>query len=192
MSAVAEDLVPGPAAAGQQHAPEARRGLVIVHTGDGKGKTTAAFGMVTRMLAHGGRCVVIQFIKGKRDAATRLLRHPRLHWHCAGGGFTWTAGGREYGRSDCDIGWQIAAASLSNPAFDLVLLDELNIALACDYLEVDDVLAALAARPGGQHVVITGRHASPELVAAADLVTEMREVKHPFAAGVPAQCGIEY
>jgi cob(I)alamin adenosyltransferase len=135
--------------------------------------------------------VVIQFIKGKRDAATRLLRHPRLHWHCAGGGFTWTMD-VDAGRSDCETGWQMAAASLGNPAFDLVMLDELNIALACDYLEIDRVLAALAARPAGQHVIITGRHAAPELMAMADLVTEMREVKHPFAAGVPAQCGIEF
>lgn len=170
----------------------ARHGLLIVHTGDGKGKTTAALGMVARMLAHGGRCVVIQFIKRRRDHATALLRHPRLHWHCVGTGFTWAGGGTELIRSACDTGWQLALHSLADPAVDLVVLDELNIALACDYVDLDPVLAALAARPGRQHVIVTGRHALPDLVATADLVTEMRSVKYPFARGVTAQRGIEF
>lgn len=168
-----------------------QRGLIVVHTGDGKGKTTAALGLVTRMLSHGGRCAVVQFIKERRDSATRLLRHPRLHWHCAGGGFTWAADPAAL-RTACETGWQLAVACLRDPGFDLVLLDELNIVLTAGYLEPEPVLAALAARPPTQHVAITGRDALPELVAAADLVTEMRLVKHPFARGVPAQAGIEF
>lgn len=172
--------------------PDPAQGLVIVHTGDGKGKTTAALGMLARMLSHGRHCVVIQFIKRRRDHATRLLHHPHLQWHCVGSGFTWAGGGPEVARTACETGWLMARLSLSDPTVDFVLLDELNIVLACDYLEIGDVLAALAARPAGQHVVITGRHALPELVTTADLVTEMHEVKHPFAAGVAAQCGIEF
>jgi len=169
-----------------------RLGLVVIHTGDGKGKTTAALGLVARMLAHGGRCAVVQFVKERRDAATRLLRHPRLHWHCVGGGFTWEAADPTHLRLACETGWQLATDCLSDPGYDLVLLDELNIVLAAGYLDPEPVLAALAARPRTQHVAITGRHALPELVAAADLVTEMRPVKHPFDRGLPAQAGIEF
>lgn len=169
-----------------------RHGLLMVHTGDGKGKTTAAFGLVARMLAHGGRCVVIQFIKRRRDQATTLLHHPRLQWHCVGTGFTWAGNSEQVVRAACETGWQLALRSLGDANVDLLVLDELNIALACDYLDLDEVLAALAARPGRQHVVVTGRHALPDLVAMAELVTEMREVKHPFAAGVAAQRGIEF
>lgn len=183
---------------GQAAATSTRRefapahGLVIVHTGDGKGKTTAAFGMLARMRSHGRHCVVVQFIKRRRDHATRLLHHPHLEWLCVGSGFTWAGGGPEAARTACETGWLMARLSLSDPSVDFVLLDELNIALACDYLKINDVLTALAARPAGQHVVITGRHALPELVTMADLVTEMHAVKHPFAAGVAAQSGIEF
>ena len=169
-----------------------KRGLTIVHTGNGKGKSTAAFGMVTRMLGHGKRCVVVQFIKSGDAATERNLRCPNLAWHRCGEGFTWDTQNRAGDIEAVRTGWEIAVQAMQNPEVSLVLLDELNIALAFDYLPVAEAIAALRARRPHQHVVITGRDAPAELIDYADLVTEMREVKHPYKSGVQAQAGIEY
>jgi cob(I)alamin adenosyltransferase len=173
-------------------AAKEKRGLVIVHTGDGKGKSTAAFGMLARMLAHKRRCAVIQFIKSGHDAAERSLRCPTLSWHSVGGGFTWDTQDRAADIARCREGWALAVGYFQNPEVDLVVLDELNIVLAYDYLPKEEVLTALRAKQADQHVVITGRGALPELIELADLVTEMRELKHPFKTGVKAQAGIEF
>ena len=169
-----------------------KRGLTIVHTGNGKGKSTAAFGMVTRMLGHGKRCVVVQFIKSGDAATERNLRCPQLAWHRCGEGFTWDTQNRTGDIDAVRTGWEIAVQAMQDPEVSLILLDELNIAMAFDYLPVDEVLAALRERQPHQHVVFTGRDAPAELIEHADLVTEMREVKHPYKAGVQAQAGIEY
>ena len=173
-------------------AAKEKRGLIIVHTGDGKGKSSAAFGMLARMVAHKRRCAVIQFIKSGADAVERVLRGPYLEWHSVGGGFTWNTQDRAGDIALCREGWAKAVGFFQNPEIDVVLLDELNIVLAYDYLPKHEVLAALKAKSPMQHVVITGRGALPELIELADLVTEMREVKHPFKAGVKAQAGIEF
>jgi cob(I)alamin adenosyltransferase len=169
-----------------------KRGLVIVHTGNGKGKTTAAFGMLARMLAHGRGCAVVQFIKSGGDAVEKLLRGPLLRWHRVGDGFTWDTQNRAADIASCREGWRLVCEYLQDPAVSSVLLDELNVALAFEYLPKDEVLAALRSRRPGQHVVITGRGALPEIMDYADLVTEMKEIKHPFNAGVQAQLGIEF
>ena len=173
-------------------AAQEKRGLVIVHTGDGKGKSTAAFGMLARMLAYKRRCVVIQFIKSGADAVERVLRGPALSWHSVGGGFTWDTQDRAADIARCREGWALATGYFQNPEIDFVLLDELNVVLAFDYLPKAEVLAALRSKRLEQHVVITGRGALAELIAQADLVTEMREIKHPFNTGVKAQLGIEF
>ncbi len=169
-----------------------KRGLTIVHTGNGKGKSTAAFGMLTRMLGHGKHCVVVQFIKSGDAATERNLRCHQLRWHRCGEGFTWDTQNRSGDIEAVRTGWAIAVQAMQDPAVSFVLLDELNIALAYDYLPVDEAIVALRVRQPHQHVVLTGRDAPPELVDYADLVTEMREVKHPFKAGVQAQAGIEF
>ena len=173
-------------------AAQEKRGLVIVHTGDGKGKSTAAFGMLARMLAHGRRCAVIQFIKSGHDAAERALRGPLLRWHSVGGGFTWDTQDRAADIARCREGWTLACNYFTDPDIAFVLLDELNIVLAHDYLPKDEVLAALGAKRSDQHIIITGRGAPSELLALADLATEMREIKHPFKSGVKSQAGIEF
>jgi len=169
-----------------------KRGLVVVHTGHGKGKSTAAFGMVARTIGHGRRCAVIQFVKSSPDAAEKALRSPLLAWHTVGDGFTWDTQDRAADIARCREGWTRACAYLQDPALSLLLLDELNIVLAYAYLPKDEVLTTLRAKRPDLHVVITGRDALPELVELADLVTEMRLVKHPFQAGVKAQLGIEF
>lgn len=169
-----------------------RRGLLIVHTGDGKGKSTAAFGMVARMVAHGRRCAIIQFVKSKPDAADRVLHAPQVRWHAVGDGFTWNTQDRAADIERCREGWNLARSYFQDPSLSLLLLDELNIALSYQYLAVAEVLADLRTRRPDLHVVITGRGAPAELIEVADLVTEMRQVKHPFASGVQAQLGIEF
>jgi cob(I)alamin adenosyltransferase len=176
----------------KMRAAKEKRGLLIVHTGDGKGKTTAAFGMLTRMLAHGRKCVVIQFIKSGSDAVEKLLRSPNLAWHRVGDGFTWDTQNRAADIASCREGWKLALDYFQNPEIDFVLLDELNIVLSYDYLPKAEVIAALQNRHEKQHLVITGRGAPAELIELADLVTEMRELKHPFKTGVKAQLGIEF
>jgi cob(I)alamin adenosyltransferase len=171
------------------------KGLLIVHTGPGKGKSTAAFGLALRMLGRGRRVGVVQFIKGawhsaERDALARF--GDQLIWHTMGEGFTWETQDRARDVAAAERAFAKARELLDDPSLALVILDELNIALRYDYLDLATVLAALAGRRRDLHVVVTGRNAKPELVAAADLVTEMTPVKHHFAAGVKAQAGIEF
>lgn len=176
----------------KMRAAREERGLLLVHTGDGKGKTTAAFGMLVRQLGHGGRCAVIQFIKSKVDAVESFLAGPLLRWHRVGEGFTWDTQDRERDIARCREGWALAQTYLNSDDVDFLLLDELNVVLAFDYLPKADVIAALKAKRRDQHVVVTGRGALPELIEIADLVTEMKEIKHPFRVGIKAQAGIEF
>ncbi len=171
------------------------RGLLIVHTGPGKGKSTAAFGMVMRCLGHGMRVGIVQFVKGAWDTGERLLlqRFPDLvTCRAMGEGFTWETQDRARDIAAARAAWEAAKAMIADPAYRMVVLDELNIVLRYDYLPLAEVLAALAAKPRDLHVVVTGRNAAPALIALADLVTEMTLVKHPFRAGVRAQRGIEF
>jgi cob(I)alamin adenosyltransferase len=171
------------------------KGLLIVHTGSGKGKSTAAFGLALRMLGRGHRIGVVQFIKGawhsaERDALQRF--GDQVSWHTMGEGFTWETQDRARDVAAAERAWAKARELIDDPQFALVILDELNIALRYEYLDLTAVIAALTERRPNLHVVVTGRNAKPELVAAADLVTEMTLVKHHFAAGVKAQPGIEF
>jgi len=171
------------------------KGLLIVHTGTGKGKTTAAFGLALRMLGRGRRVGVVQFIKGawhtaERDALAKF--GDLVSWHAMGEGFTWETQDRARDVAAAERAWEKAQELMADPSFSLIVLDELNIALRYDYLDLARVLEALNARRHDLHVVVTGRNAKPELIAAADLVTEMMPVKHHFAAGVKAQEGIEF
>jgi len=171
------------------------RGLVIVHTGTGKGKSTAAFGMVMRCLGHGLRVGIVQFIKGAWDTGERhvLARFPELvTCRAMGEGFTWETQDRARDIAAARAAWAAAQAMIADPRYHLVLLDELNIVLRYDYLDIAEVVAALKAKPRDLHVVVTGRNAKPELIEFADLVTEMTLVKHPFRSGVKAQKGIEF
>lgn len=171
------------------------RGLVIVHTGTGKGKTTAALGMVCRMIGHGMKVSIIQFIKGAMETGEQNLfdAFPELvEMRPMGEGFTWDTQDRTRDIAKVREAWEAAKARIMNPEWKMVVCDELNIALRYDYLPVEEVLAVLAARPAGTHVVITGRNAPPELMEAADLVTDMQMVKHPFRGGVKAQAGVEF
>ena len=171
------------------------KGLLIVHTGPGKGKSTAAFGLALRMLGRGHRVGVVQFIKGawhtgERDAFAAF--GDRVSWHTMGEGFTWETQDLARDVAAAERAWNKAVELMNDNTFGLVILDELNIALRYDYLDVDAVLAALTGRRAGLHVVVTGRNAKPALIEAADLVTEMGLVKHHFAAGVKAQAGVEF
>jgi cob(I)alamin adenosyltransferase len=171
------------------------KGLLIVHTGPGKGKSTAAFGLALRILGRGGKVGVVQFIKGawhsaERDALSRF--GDQVTWHTMGEGFTWETQDLKRDVAAAERAWAKALELMADPALALVILDELNIALRYEYLDLAAVVAALRERRDGLHVVVTGRNAKPELTAAADLVTEMTLVKHHFAAGVKAQPGIEF
>ena len=171
------------------------KGLLIVHTGPGKGKSTAAFGLALRMLGRGRRIGVVQFIKGawhsaERDALARF--GDQVVWHSMGEGFTWETQDLARDVAAAERAWEKSLELIADGSFSLVILDELNIALRYEYLDLGAVVAALAGRRDGLHVVVTGRNAKPELLAAADLVTEMSLVKHHFAAGVKAQAGIEF
>jgi cob(I)alamin adenosyltransferase len=171
------------------------KGLLIVNTGPGKGKTTAAFGLALRMLGHGRRVGVVQFIKGgwhtgEKDAFAAF--GDRVVWHTMGEGFTWETQDRARDVAAAERAWGKAEELMADPTIGLVVLDELNIAMRYDYLDLDKVIAALNARRPNLHVVVTGRNAKPALVEAADLVTEMGATKHHFAAGVKAQQGIEF
>jgi cob(I)alamin adenosyltransferase len=171
------------------------KGLLIVHTGPGKGKSTAAFGLALRMLGRGRRVGVVQFIKGawhtaERDALAKFGE--QVSWHTMGEGFTWETQDLKRDIAAAERAWAKSLELIADPSFGLVILDELNIALRYDYLDLAKVIAALRDRRGGLHVVVTGRNAKPDLIAAADLVTEMSLVKHHFTAGVKAQPGIEF
>lgn len=172
------------------------KGLLIVHTGPGKGKSTAAFGLLLRALGHGWHVGVVQFIKGAWQTGERRLLEERfadlVSWHTMGEGFTWETQDRARDVAAATAAWQKAQALMQDPAIRLLVLDELNIALRYDYLPVEEVVATLAARRPDLHIVVTGRNAPAALVEAADLVTEMALVKHHFAAGVKAQEGIEF
>lgn len=171
------------------------RGLLIVHTGAGKGKSTAAFGMVLRCIGHGFRVGVVQFVKGAWSTGERtvLARFPDLvTCRAMGEGFTWDTQDRARDIAAARAAWETAKEMIADPSYRMVLLDELNIVLRYDYLPLDEVIAVLRGRPRDLHVVVTGRNAPAPLIEIADLVTEMTLVKHPFRAGVKAQAGIEF
>jgi cob(I)alamin adenosyltransferase len=171
------------------------RGLLIVHTGKGKGKSTAAFGMVFRALGHGMRIGVVQFVKGKWGTGERdvLEKFPdQVTIKAMGEGFTWDTQDRQRDLAAARAAWQEAQKMIADESYDMVLLDELNIVLRYDYLPLEEVLGALRAKPEDTHVIVTGRNAKEELIEIADLVTEMVEIKHPFRSGVKAQKGIEF
>ncbi len=172
----------------------AQKGLLIVHTGPGKGKSTAAFGLALRALGHGWKIGVVQFGKGAWRSGERnaLERLGDVSWHTLGEGFTWETQDRTRDEAAARRAWETALTLMADPAIRLIILDELNISLRYDHLPLDEVIAALGVRRPGLHVVVTGRNAKPELIAEADLVTEMTLVKHHFAAGVKAQEGIEF
>jgi cob(I)alamin adenosyltransferase len=174
---------------------QVEKGLVIVHTGAGKGKTTAALGMVCRMIGHGRRVSVIQFIKGAMQTGEKVVFDAfpdQVEFRPMGEGFTWDTQDRARDIAVARTAWEAAKARLLDPAWDMVVCDELNIVLRYDYLPLQEVLDAIAAKPVNTHFVITGRNAPQALIDAADLVTEMTQVKHPFRSGVKAQSGIEF
>lgn len=171
------------------------KGLLVVHTGKGKGKSTAAFGMVMRCLGHGFKVGVVQFVKGRWETGERTLLErfsDLVTIRTMGGGFTWETQDRARDMAAARAAWEQAKLLMADPAYHLILLDELNIVLRYDYLPTSEIVEALTARRPDLHVVVTGRNAKPELIEAADLVTEMTMVKHPFRSGVKAQAGIEF
>lgn len=169
------------------------RGVLLVLTGNGKGKSSSAFGMVARALGHGMKVGVVQFIKGAGSTGEEMFfrRFPEVEYHVMGAGFTWETQNREQDVAAARAAWKVAAGLLQNPVIDLVVLDELNIVLGLDYLPIDEVIRAIFTRPSHQHVVITGRKAPQVLIDAADTVTEMHDIKHAYRAGIKAQPGIE-
>jgi cob(I)alamin adenosyltransferase len=171
------------------------KGLLLVHTGQGKGKSTAAFGLLLRALGRGWHAGVVQFIKGAWETGERKALErfgDLLTWRTMGEGFTWETQDRERDIAAAKAAFAVAREMMADPAIRLLILDELNIALRYGYLPLDEVIEVLAARRPGLHIVVTGRNAKPELIEIADLVTEMNLVKHHFAAGVKAQEGIEF
>ncbi len=171
------------------------KGVLLVHTGPGKGKSTAAFGLLLRALGHGWRVGVVQFIKGawqtgERDALARF--GDQVSWHTMGEGFTWETQDKARDMAAAERAWAKAKELMADPSIRLLVLDELNIALRYEYLPLDEIIGALRDRRPDLHVVVTGRNAKPALIALADGVTEMVAVKHHFAAGVKAQEGIEF
>ncbi|MFI5034023.1 MAG: cob(I)yrinic acid a,c-diamide adenosyltransferase [Reyranellales bacterium] len=171
------------------------KGLLIVHTGKGKGKSTAAFGLMLRALGRGFRCGVVQFGKGAWQSGERAAIErfgDQVEWHTLGEGFTWETQDRARDVAAAERAWGAAQKMMADPAIRMIVLDELNISLRYDHLDIAAVVAALQARRKDLHIVVTGRNAKPELIEAADLVTEMTPVKHHFAAGVKAQEGVEF
>jgi cob(I)alamin adenosyltransferase len=167
-----------------------------VHTGNGKGKTSAALGMVLRSLGHGYKVAIVQFIKGAWEPAEKAVLgqwETQLQFHAMGEGFTWDTQDRERDKEKAHQAWEKGLQFIINPEYKLTLLDEINIALKLGYLEVGEVLAGLAQKPEDSHVILTGRGSPAELIEVADLVTEMKLIKHPFREqGIKAQAGIEY
>jgi cob(I)alamin adenosyltransferase len=181
--------------AGSELRSQGRKGLIIVYTGDGKGKTTAAMGLLMRAWGQGLRVCVIQFIKneGGKWGEYKTAQKLGIEWHKYGDGFTWLSKDMDETVALARQGWELAQEKIAGGAYDLVVLDEFTYALAYDWLEASDALAWLKAnRPAGTHVVITGRQAPDALLEAADLVTEMKLVRHPYENGVRAQAGIEF
>jgi cob(I)alamin adenosyltransferase len=167
------------------------RGLLIVVTGNGKGKSTSAFGTVARALGHGMKVGVVQFIKSRTDTGEEAFLGQHAEWHVTGDGFTWDTQNREQDIATAQRGWAIAARMLADPAYQLVVLDELTYLLSYGYLDSDTVLDALAQRPPTQHVIVTGRGAPDALIELADTVSIIADEKHAFRAGVKAQPGID-
>ena len=173
------------------------KGLIVIHTGKGKGKSSAAFGMIFRHIAHNMQCAVVQFIKGGMSTGERDLILGKFSdicsFHTMGEGFTWETQDRERDIAAARAGWERAKEVILDPKIDFVLLDEINIALRNDYLDIDEVVEFLQSeKPFMTHVVLTGRNAKEELIEAADMVTEMGNVKHPFRDGIKAQKGVEF
>jgi cob(I)alamin adenosyltransferase len=171
------------------------KGLLIVHTGKGKGKSTAAFGMVCRAIGHGHKVGVVQFVKGKWQTGERVVLEAfpdQVTIRSMGEGFTWETQDRQRDIAAARGAWEHAKKLIADPDIKMVLLDELNIVLRYDYLPIAEVVEVLSNKPEDTHVIVTGRNAKDELIEAADLVTEMTQVKHPFRAGVKAQAGIEF
>ena len=171
------------------------KGLLIVHTGKGKGKSTAAFGLLLRAIGRGFRCAVVQFGKGAWQSGERTAIErfgDQVEWYTLGEGFTWETQDRARDVEAAERAWAKTAELMANRDIRMIVLDELNIALRYDHLDIGKVVAALRARRAGLHIVVTGRNAKPEMLEAADLVTEMMPVKHHFASGVKAQEGIEF
>lgn len=176
-------------------AAQAERGVLVVNTGTGKGKSSAAFGLVARALGHGLKIAVIQFVKSRTDTGEEgfFSRFPaQVRWHVMGDGFTWETGSDQRDAKAAQAAWKQAQAYLADPAVDMVVLDEITYAFKYGWLDVTEALAGIAARPTMQHVVVTGRAAPKELIVAADTVSEVRMVKHAFAAGVKAMPGVEF
>ena len=176
---------------------QGEKGLIIVHTGPGKGKSSSGFGMILRCIAHGMPCAVVQFIKGAWDTGERRLLTGHFgdlcQFHAMGEGFTWETQDKARDIAAARAGWEKAKALIRDDSIRMVLLDEINIALRYDYLDVAEVVAFLRdEKPAMTHVVLTGRNAKPEVIELADLVTEMAAVKHPFRAGIKAQMGVEF
>lgn len=176
---------------------QGEKGLIIVHTGKGKGKSSSGFGMILRCIAHGMPCAVVQFIKGAWDTGERRLLTTHFgelcQFHAMGEGFTWETQDKARDIAAAQKGWEKAKELIRDPTIRMVLLDEINIALRYDYLDLAEVLAFLRdEKPQMTHVVLTGRNARPELIELADLVTEMEVVKHPFRDGIKAQPGVEF
>lgn len=171
------------------------KGLLIVHTGKGKGKSTAAMGLAARAIGNGMKVGIVQFVKGVWATGERevLLKFPELCvMKAMGEGFTWETQDRARDIAAANRAWEASKEMMADPSFKMVILDELNIVLRYDYLDIADVIATLKAKPEGLHVVVTGRNAKEELIEIADLVTEMTQIKHPFRDGVKAQKGIEF
>ena len=173
------------------------KGLIMVHTGPGKGKSSSGFGMIMRCIAHGMPVAVVQYIKGAMATGERafLEEHfpEEVKFHVSGEGFTWETQDRERDIAKAEAGWELAKQLIRDPENRFVMLDEINIALRNDYLDIDDVVDfLLSEKPEMTHVLLTGRNAKPELIEAADLVTEMTLVKHPFRDGIKAQAGVEF
>ncbi len=169
------------------------RGLLIVITGNGKGKSTSAFGTLARALGHGMKAGVVQFIKNRTDTGEEAFfgKQPGVEWHVTGDGFTWDTQNREQDIATAQRGWWVAKAMLADATYQLVVLDELTYLLSYGYLDADEVLDALAQRPKMQHVIVTGRGAPDELIEMADTVSIIADEKHAYRAGVKAQRGID-
>lgn len=170
------------------------RGVLVVHTGNGKGKSSAAFGVLARALGHGQRAAVIQFVKARSDTGEEAFfrDHPRVSWHVMGEGFTWETQDKSRDAAAAQAAWAQALKYLNDPAIDLLILDEITYAFKYGWLELDAVIAALRARPAMQHVILTGRAAPAALIEVADTVSEIAMLKHAFQAGVPAMPGLEF
>lgn len=169
------------------------KGLLLVLTGNGKGKSSSAFGMMARALGYGMKVGVAQFIKSRKDTGEEgfFSRQPNVEWHVLGEGFTWETQNRERDTLTAETGWKVAQQMLSNPDIDLVILDELTYTMKYSYLDTARILADIAARPSMQHVVVTGRAAPQALIDAADTVSEIMDIKHAWRAGIKAQPGID-